>query len=46
MELRKGSIRDWLCGSDVLVSKYTNHLSNIIVPKYGYQTHKDYVINY
>ena len=31
---------------DVLVRKYTNRSSNIIVPKYGYRTHKDYATNY
>ena len=31
---------------DVLVRKYTNRSSNIIVPKYEYRTHKDYATNY
>ena len=30
----------------VQIRKYTNRASNIIVPKYGYQTHKDYATNY
>ena len=31
---------------EVLVRKYTNGSSNIIVPKYGYRTHMDYATNY
>ena len=39
---------NWLINpiGDVQIRKYANHSSNIIVPKYGYRTYKDYATNY
>ena len=36
----------WTWLIDVQIREYTNHSSNIIVPKYRYRTHKDYATNY